>query len=314
MGVPRPLRWEGDSLPYHIDTVETAHRQHDFITQALSRIDPTLKGDMPFINATLAPLANGGAMAVYTLTVKLAHGRIYPLVCKIPHERQLVYTSPIRSDNSIETTQQLLDRLVQLADNLHQRSPGLFPRNGGVWHWQTAEGKPRHLLVEEFIPGRSVERLLNDREQEWTDEQISEAAYRQQRLELERLAISTFVRLWDALDRQTFTSDPSPWNLLVHPRESTSVPPTATIIDLHSLEENAGLSYVIQRLAALYGLRQDVIEEAILPGILDVLGPNTGRTLLIDALPTLEAEAEQAAKNLGVNLQRPLLQAIQALR
>jgi hypothetical protein len=72
------------------------------------------------------------------------------------------------------------------------------------------------------------------------------------------------------------------------------------------------LSYVIQRLTALYGLRQDVIEEALLPGVLDALGPDEGRSLLYAELPRLEAEAEQATKNLGVDLQQPLLKAIRA--
>jgi hypothetical protein len=189
----------------------------------------------------------------------------------------------------------------------------LFPRNGGVWHWHAIDGGRRHLLVEEFIPGLSIERLRNTCDQQWTAGALSEAAYRQQRLQLDRLAIATFIRLWDALGRRTFTSDPSPWNLLVHPSATADTPPTATIIDLHSLEEDVGLSYVIQRLAALYGLRQDVIEGALLPGVLDVLGPDEGHALLHAALPLLEAEAEQATKNLGVDLQQPLLKAIRAL-
>ena len=312
MGAAIPLYWEGDALPYHIDTVETAHRNYNFIAQSLQQIDVTPGVESAVVSATLAPLANGGAMAVYTLTAEMASGQPIPLICKIPHERQLVYT-PSTSDATIETTQQLLEQLAQLAQRLHLRAPGLFPRNGGVWHWQTDAGEARHLLVEEFIPGLSVERLILASEQQWTDGHISETEYRQQRLSLERLAIATFTQLWVALDHQLFTSDPSPWNLLVHPQRQAAEPRVATIIDLHSLEENAGLAYVIQRLAALYGLRQDLIDGALLPGIFDVLGPDEGRTLLLAELPQLEAEAEQAAKNLGVNLQQPLLKAIRAL-
>jgi hypothetical protein len=253
-------------------------------------------------------------MAVYKLTAKNIQGETRHLVCKIPHQRQIVYTSGTRSHTPIDTTQQLLDRLAELAHQLHQRAPGLFPRSGGVWHWHTADGDRRHLLVEEFIPGLSVERLRNACEQQWTAGELSEDAYQQQRLQLDRLAMATFIRLWDALGRRTFTSDPSPWNLLVHPQASAATPRTATIIDLHSLEEDVGLSYVIQRLTALYGLRQDVIEGALLPGVLDALGSGEGRALLHAELPRLEAEAQQAVQNLGVDLQQPLLKAINALR
>ena len=35
----------------------------------------------------------------------------------------------------------------------------------------------------------------------------------QHRIAVEHLTVATFVRLWDALDRRLFTSDPSPWNV-----------------------------------------------------------------------------------------------------
>jgi hypothetical protein len=259
-----------------------------------------------------APLASGGAMAVYKLTVTFVEGQSHPLVCKIPHERQLVYTSG--AERQVNTTQELLDYLVRLADHLAERAPGLFPRSGGVWHWQTPEGVPCHLLIEEFIPGISIERMKYADEESWTNDSMSTEVYFQRRTAQERLAIATFVRLWDALDRRQFTSDPSPWNLLVQPHEvDTGMPQTATIIDLHSLEEDASLSYVVQRLAAVYGLRQEVLDNALLPGILDVLGQDEGRELLRAELPQLEAEAKLASRHLGVNLQQPLLNAIRAL-
>lgn len=304
-----PLRWEEPRvLPRHIDHLKTANQQYDCIVAALDRLDVI---GSP-IEAVFAPLATGGAMAVYKLTVTLADGQFYPLVCKIPHERQLVYTAGI--ERQVNTTQELLDHLFRLADHLADRAPGLFPRSGGVSHWQTPEGVPYHVLIEEFIPGISIERMKYADEERWAKDDMSTEVYFQCRTAQERLAITTFVRLWDALDRRQFTSDPSPWNLLVQPSEDITVmPQTATIIDLHSLEEDAGLSYVTQRLAAVYGLRQEVLEQALLPGILDVLGPDEGRALLHAELPQLEAEAEQAAQSLGGNLQQPLLNAIHAL-
>ncbi len=305
-----PLRWEDQALPRHIDHLTTANQQYDCILAALYRLEITPQSAPA--EAVFAPLATGGAMAVYKLTVTFSDGQLHRLVCKIPHERQLVYTSG--AERPVHTTQELLDHLVRLADHLAHRAPGLFPRSGGVWHWQTPEGAPCHLLIEEFLPGISIERMKYADEERWTEDRMSTEVYFQRRTAQERLAITTFVRLWDALDRRQFTSDPSPWNLLVPPHEDDTVmPQTATIIDLHSLEENVGLSYVAQRLAAVYGLRQEVLEHALLPGILDVLGQDEGRELLRAELPQLEAEAESAAQRLGVNLPQPLLDAIRTL-
>lgn len=306
-----PLRWEDHRvLPRHIAHLQTANQQYDCIVAALSRLEVERRGAP--IEAVFAPLATGGAMAVYTLTVTFSDGQSHPLVCKIPHERQLVYTSG--EPRQINTTQELLDHLVHLADHLADRAPGLFPRSGGVWHWHTPEGAPGHLLIEEFVPGISIERMKYADEERWANDRMSTEVYFQRRTAQECLAITTFVRLWEALDRRQFTSDPSPWNLLVQPSEDDMVmPQTATIIDLHSLEEAAGLSYVTQRLAAVYGLRQEVLDHALLPGILDVLGADEGRELLRAELPLLEAEAEAEAQHIGSNLHQPLLNAIRAL-
>jgi hypothetical protein len=254
-------------------------------------------------------------MAVYKLTALLPHQQTQQLVCKIPHQRRIVYTSQTDHQSAADTTRQLLDRLVALADYLTQRAPGLFPRSGGAWHWHTADGTPQHLLVEEFIPGLSVERLKHQYEQAWLAQQMSPAMYHRQRTMVERLAVATFMRLWHALDRRLFTSDPSPWNVLVHqPEAELTRHAAATIIDLHGLEEDAGLTYVVQRLAAVYGMRQDILAEVILPGICDALGEDEGRALLLAELPRLEAEAERIRQNLGVDLQQPLLRSIRGLR
>jgi hypothetical protein len=183
-----------------------------------------------------------------------------------------------------------------------------------VWHWHDAEGTPRHLLVEEFIPGLSVERLKHHYEQQWMANHLSADHYRQHRIAVERLAVATFVRLWDALDRRLFTSDPSPWNILVHPPEAVlGCQPGATIIDLHGLEDDVGLTYVVQRLAAVYGMRQDILQDVLLPGVCDALGVATGIALLRAELPQLEAEAARMRQNLGVDVQQPLVQLIRTL-
>jgi hypothetical protein len=126
--------------------------------------------------------------------------------------------------------------------------------------------------------------------------------------------VATFLPLWNALDRRLFTSDPSPWNVLVHrPDTHLTSQSAATIIDLHGLEDDAGLVYVVQRLAAVYGMRQDMLEEVLIPGILDALGEAEGRALLLAELPRLEVEAERVRQNLGVDVQQPLLRLIRSL-
>ena len=309
-----PLQWDGQPGPAHVETVETANRLFDFLPQALHRVQSAVAVLSVPHAAILTPLATGGGMAVYKLTALLPQQQTQHLVCKIPHPRRIVYTSATDHQSAEDATRQLLDRLVTLADHLAQRTPGLFPRSGGVWHWHAADGTPQHLLVEEFIPGLSVERLKLKYEQAWLAQQMSPAVYHRSRTTVERLAVATFLRLWQALERRLFTSDPSPWNVLVHqPDAALTSQSAATIIDLHGLEDDAGLAYVVQRLAAVYGLRQDMLEEALIPGILDALGEAEGRALLLAELPRLEVEAERVRQNLGVDLQQPLLRLIRRL-
>lgn len=309
-----PLHWEGQPSPEHRATLETAHHQHAFIPQALERLHGR-SGTLPRLQtATIAPLAVGGGMAVYTLTVVLVEQPPQVLVCKIPHQRRIVYTTPTDHQSTDQTTQQLLDRLVALADHLDQRAPGVFPRSGGAWHWRDADGTARHLFVEAFVAGRSVERLKLDYEHAWLADQMTTVEYNRQRIAVERLAVATFVRLWDALDRRLFTSDPSPWNILVQPPKDGHEPHgQATIIDLHGLEEDVGLPYVVQRLAAVYGMRHDIVTEVLLPGVCDALGVREGPALLRAALPQFEADAAQIRQSLGVDMQQPLLQGLRAL-
>ena len=312
--MPIPLQWDGQPGPAHVATVETANRLFDFVPQALYRVQGAA-GAPPVPHAViLAPLATGGGMAVYKLTALCPQQQTQQLVCKIPHQRRIVYTSATAHKSTEDATRQLLDRLVTLADHLAQHTPGLFPRSGGVWHWHAADGTPQHLLVEEFIPGLSVERLKLKYEQAWLAQQMSPEVYHQSRTAVERLAVATFLRLWQALDRRLFTSDPSPWNVLVQqPDAALTRQSVATIIDLHGLEDDAGLAYVVQRLAAVYGMRQEMLEEVLIPGMLDALGEAEGRALLLAELPRLEVEAERVRQNLGVDLQRPLLRLIRSL-
>lgn len=312
--MPLALHWEEGIVPQHRDVIDTANSRFDFLSQALQRVHGVASALPPLCTAVVAPLATGGAMAVYKLTILVADAFSYSLVCKIPHARRILYTDATHGQTADDSTHQLLTRLVTLADHLAHHAPGLFPRCGGLWHWQTAEGIAQHVLVEDFIAGVSVERLKHRYENQRLAGHLTLARSTQQQTAVERLAIATYLRLWHALGRHTFTSDPSPWNILVQESSLESADlVTATIIDLHSLEENVRFGYVVQRLAAVYGLRQEIMEHVLLPGILDALGQEEGRTLLHAELPWLSAEAERSRRNLGVDLQRPLLTAIRNL-
>ncbi|MGQ4808872.1 hypothetical protein NKDENANG_02265 [Candidatus Entotheonellaceae bacterium PAL068K] len=308
-----PLRWEGELAPHHLEVVQTANTHH-FLWRALHQVYPDHGATDALEGAMLQPLAVGGAMAVYKITVALPPQPPYYLVGKIPHTRRLVYASDTGHQSTKDTTQTLLDRLVSLAKHLAQSAPGLFPRSGGVWHGRLADGSLQHLLIEEFIPGVSAEGLQYRYDNQLAAGRLSPTAYQKCRGAAERLAVTAFIRLWDGLNRQVFTSDPSPWNVLIQPADNDHEDAArVTIIDLHSLEDNASLTYVIQRLAAVYGARQEIVEEVILPALFDVLGVEEGRTLLRDELPHLEAQAQQMCRNLGVDLHQPLLNAIRNL-
>ncbi len=306
------LQWAPGCEPQHVEAIEAANRLFGCVRQALDRVHPASRMHPFSWCGVVAPLAVGGAMSVYKLTVQCGR-HAFPLVCKLPHRRRLVYSATADAQAQDDATSNLLDTLAHLAETVNRRAAGLFPRCGGVWHWRD-DGVLRHLLIEAFIPGVSVERLLLQYERRLLAGELDAAAYAQRRAGAERLAVAAYVRLWDALDRRLFTSDPSPWNVLVQDAGAAwDGPGSATIIDLHSLQTDAGFPYVVQRLAAVYGLREEVLERALLPGIVEAMGQEEGRCLLLDSLPCLEATAEKARRNLGVDTLQPLLRLIRRM-
>lgn len=304
------LQWKGDVESHHRQIIETANRD-GFLSQALRRIHPSGPEVPQSGHATLNYLATGGAMVVYKIAVQLPQREPYELIAKIPRQRRIVYAGGTEQQSAAESTEALFERLLQLATRLSRNAPGLFPRCGGIWRRQLPDGTLQHALFEEFISGLSVERLKHHYEERLLAGELHMSAYHQQLITVLRLAAAAFVRLWDALGRHTFTSDPSPWNVLI--RDADGSAPQPTIIDLHSLEENTDLTYVIQRMAAVYGNRPAIIEQVLIPGVMDGLGQQEGRSLLQEALPGLEAHAAQTRRNLGVDLQQPLVEAIRRL-
>ena len=230
------LQWVPECDPQHVEAIETANRLFGCLRQALHRVYPASRVHPFSLHAVGAPLAVGGAMAVYKLTVQYDQHAL-PLVCKIPHQRRLVYTADADAQAQDDATSDLLDTLAHLADTVNRHAAGVFPRCGGAWHWRDEDDVPRHLLIEAFVPGVSVERLLLQYEQRLLAGELDADAYAQRRADAERLAVATYVRLWNALGRRRFTSDPSPWNVLVCDADAAGDGAgSATIIDLHSLQ------------------------------------------------------------------------------
>lgn len=304
------IEWDGEADVRHRQIIDRANRD-GFLSHALCRVFPACQEVAQIGKAIFSPLATGGAMVVYKLSIRLPEQPTHHLVAKIPRDRRIVYAPGTEQLSDVDTAHALFGRLSELADKLTRRVPGLFPRCGGFWYQQRSDSSIHHLFIEEFIAGRSVERLKHHYEEQLMAGQMDQAAYEQQLIAIQRLAVTAFIRLWDALGRQTFTSDPSPWNVLIQDAEGPI--PQPTIIDLHSLEEDINLTYVIQRLAAIYGNRMQIAEEVLIPGVIDALGDGKALILLKKTIPQLEAYAEQSRQNLGVDLQQPLLQAIRGL-
>ena len=108
---------------------------------------------------------------------------------------------------------------------------------------------------------------------------------------------------WKPWNGSIVGADPSGNQLVLHQFVGFAATPHLT----------PGLTYVVQRLAAVYGMRQDILEDVLIPGVFDALGVAAGTALLRAELPQLEAEAKRMRQNLGVDVQQPLVQLIRRL-
>jgi hypothetical protein len=144
-------------------------------------------------------------------------------------------------------------------------------------------------MTEAYVEGHSLERWKGMLEDRFVQGELDFSRYTEQRRALERRAIAAYIRLWDVLGRRTFTSDPSPWNVLFTPTGRGYRP---ALIDLHSIHDGGTPLYVFQTLEDLFGNRGDVREHALCPGILDALGAADGVRLLRAVRRDMEAQAE----------------------
>lgn len=243
---------------------------------------------------TVRHLATGGAKRVYLVTTYSHQGGPYLFILKQFLPIQLAYLPPGATiagapSHTSGLDGQLLVRMVWAAERVDELAPGLCPRFGGFWEWMGADSRPHRSMTEAYVQGHSLDGWKAILEDRFIREEIAFAEYTTQRRVLERQAIAAYIRLWVVLGRQTFTSDPSPWNVIFVPTPTGHSP---SIIDLHSIHDGGTPLYVFQILEELFGNRDEIRVHALCPGILDALGESEGVQFLRTVRAELETQAE----------------------
>src|SRR5919198_505473 len=274
--------------------VAAALAQPGLVDTTLARLYGDGGAGATFSRFTIRHLATGGAKRVYLIHAMAPDGRMSAFVLKQFLPIRLAYLPPGATiagmtGHAAELDARLLQHIVWAARRVDERAPGLCPRFGGFWEWRGEDDQVCLAMTEAYVEGHSLDHwkaLLEDRFVQGT---LDFAQYTGQHRALERLAITAYVRLWDVLGRQTFTSDPSPWNVLLTPTDAGYQP---SIIDLHSLHDGGTALYVFQTLEELFGSRDEIREHALCPAILDALGAAEGVQFLDRVRRGLEAQAE----------------------
>ncbi|MBI3329324.1 MAG: hypothetical protein HYZ81_21800 [Nitrospinae bacterium] len=243
---------------------------------------------------TVRHLATGGAKRVYLVKGLASNGDPYRFVLKQFLPIQLAYLPPGATiagapSHASGLDVQLLARMVWAAQRVDEFAPGLCPRFGGFWEWMGEDGRPRRIMTEAYLEGHSLDGWKAALEERFIRGELDFTHYTERRRALERRAIAAYIRLWDVLGRQTFTSDPSPWNVLFVPTPTGCQP---SIIDLHSIHDGGTPLYVFQILEELFGNRDEIRVHALCPGVLDALGEAEGVRFLQIVRAELEAQAE----------------------
>jgi hypothetical protein len=228
-------------------------------------------------------LATGGAKQVYLVTAQVDDGAPCQFVLKTFLPVQLAHLPPGATVGGASIPgealdAQLLERMVWAAGCIDERAPGFCPRFGGFWQWQEANGRRYRVMTEAYVQGESLERWKSILEDRFVQGDLDFTQYTTQRRAMERQAIAAYLRLWVALERQTFTSDPSPWNVLFTPTPAGLQP---SLIDLHSIHDGGTPLYVFQILEAQFGPRDEVREHVLCPGIVDAIGAPDARRFLL---------------------------------
>jgi len=287
------IAWEGAVPLAERTAVAAALGQQGLVEATLARLSDSLVPSRP-AHFSVRHLATGGAKRVYLVQARGLAGDVYGFVLKQFLPIQLAYLPPGATlagaaGYAPGLDSLLLARMVWAAQRVDEVAPGLCPRFGGFWEWRGEDGRPCRTLTEAYVRGHSLDGWKAALEDRFIRGELAFAQYTEQRQALERQAIAAYVRLWDVLGRQTFTSDPSPWNVLFMPTPTGYQP---SIIDLHSIHDSGTPLYVFQTLEELFGSRDEIRAHALCPGVLDALGETEGVRFLQRVRAELEAQAE----------------------
>jgi hypothetical protein len=287
-----PITWENARLAAEQIAVVAALAHPDLVDTTLSRLhgDNTVHGSI--VRVTVRYLATGGAKRVYVVTAHTQQGDAYTFVLKQFLAIKLGHLPPTAtvggaSAQSADLDARLLERMVWAARRVDEVAPGLCPRFGGFWEWTDGRGQRYRAMTEAYVEGYSLDHWKGILEDRFIRGDLDFAQYLTQRQSLERQGIAAYMRLWSVLGRRTFTSDPSPWNVLLTPTTGSLQP---SIIDLHSIHDGGTPLYVFQTLEEMFGNRDEIREHVLCPGILDALGRTAGVRFLEVVRMAIEAQ------------------------
>src|SRR5919109_2768591 len=289
-----PITWEDARPAAEQVAVVAALARPGLVDTTLARLHGDRNAYGGVVRLTVRHLATGGAKRVYLVTADTQHGEAYAFVLKQFLPIQLAHFPPGATvggahAQSEDLDTRLLERMVWAARRVDEVAPGLCPRFGGLWAWSNGRDQTCRAMTEAYVEGHSLERWKGLLEERFIQGNLDFVQYSTQRQALERRAMAAYMRLWAALGGRTFTSDPSPWNVLLTPTPGGLQP---SIIDLHSIHDGGSPLYVFQTLEELFGNRDEVRERALCPGILDALGRTPGVRFLESARLALEAQGK----------------------
>lgn len=286
--------WEKGGPAVEQPAVAAVLEQPGLLETTLARLQGMQIASEHLLCLRVRYLATGGAKRVYLVTGLSPDGKALPFILKRFLPIRLAHLPPgatvAGADASTAGLEaRLLERMVWAHCRLNHQAPGLCPRFGGFWQWTDAAGQLQRAVTEAYVEGDSLERWKIILEDQFVQGALDYAQSTARRQALERLAIAAYMRLWDVLERRTFTSDPSPWNVLFTPTSDGFRP---VLIDLHSIHDGGTPLYVFQTLEETFGNRDEIRQQALCPGILDALGPNEGRAFLQRVVMDLEDQTD----------------------
>jgi hypothetical protein len=289
-----PIGWESARPAAEQVTVEAALVHPGLLETTLTRLYGDDGAHMSVARLTVRYLATGGAKRVYLVTAHTQQRHAYTFVLKQFLPVKLGHLPPEATvgganAQSTDLDARLLERMVWAARRVDEVAPGLCPRFGGFWEWSDGRDQTCRAMTEAYVEGHSLDRWKGILEDRFIRGDLDFVQYSGQRQALERQGIAAYVRLWVVLGRRTFTSDPSPWNVLLTPTTGGLQP---SIIDLHSIHDGGTLLYVFQTLEEMFGNQDEVREHVLCPGILDALGRTSGVRFLEAVRVAIEAQGE----------------------